>query len=283
MLPDAFEISVPEGGAPVIFRPHRINPILDEEADATLNQSLAADLIQHSTSPHSSPLMLIPKESGGVRITVMYRKLSQISKPQPVGLPPRGPCPGLFGQETGGFLVRPGFFVPLEYGAQDTVPLAAFCTPTGLYEWLVMPQGSSPSPGRSVKVISEVIKGLEQVATYLVDVIVFDSDPFAHVRTTPALFERLHKHNLKLSPSKARLGAAGADFLIHSISPAGVCLNAEKASALIKIPMPRDLKQVCSLLGGVGYFRKFLRELSSRSTRSAPSSGRELRLSLIHI
>ena len=26
---------------------------------------------------------------------------------------------------------------------KDTVPLTAFCTPTCLYEWLVMPQGSS--------------------------------------------------------------------------------------------------------------------------------------------
>ena len=58
----------------------------------------------------------------------------------------------------------------------DTVPLPAFCTPTGLYEWLVMPQGSSASPGWFVKVFNEVIKDLKQVAAYLDDVIVFDSD-----------------------------------------------------------------------------------------------------------
>ena len=47
---------------------------------------------------------------------------------------------------------------------KDAVPLTAFCTPTGLYEWLVMPQGSSASPGWFVKVMNEVVKGLEQVA-----------------------------------------------------------------------------------------------------------------------
>ena len=30
------------------------------------------------------------------------------------------------------------------------------------------------------------------------------------------------------------------------------------------MPMPRDLKQVRALLGGVGYYRKFLRDLSKR-------------------
>ena len=52
------------------------------------------------------------------------------------------------------------------------MPLTAFCMPTGLYEWLVMPQDSSASPGWFVKVIDEVIKGLKQVAAYLDDVIV---------------------------------------------------------------------------------------------------------------
>ena len=47
---------------------------------------------------------------------------------------------------------------------------------------------------------SEVTKDLEQVEAYLDGVIVFDSDPSIHVNTIRALFVRLHKHNLKLSP-----------------------------------------------------------------------------------
>ena len=51
-----------------------------------------------------------------------------------------------------------------------------------------MPQGSSASPGRFVKVRNEAIKGLEQVVANLDDVIVFGSDPTAHVKTIRALF-----------------------------------------------------------------------------------------------
>ena len=78
------------------------------------------------------------------------------------------------------------------------------------------------------------------------------------------LFERLRDYNHKLSPSNARLGATDAVFLGHSISPAGVRPNADKISALIKMPLPRDLKEVRAMLGGVGYYRKFLRDLSKR-------------------
>ena len=77
MMP--FEISVPEGSAPVTSRPHRIHPILATEVDASLNKYLAADLIQHSTSSYSSPLGVIPKKSGGVWITVNCKKLNQNS------------------------------------------------------------------------------------------------------------------------------------------------------------------------------------------------------------
>ena len=73
-----------------------------------------------------------------------------------------------------------------------------------------MPQDSSALPGWFVKVINEVIKDLNQVAAYLDDVIVFDSDPIAHVQTIHSLVERLRKHNIKFSPSKARLGATYA-------------------------------------------------------------------------
>ena len=44
-----------------------------------------------------------------------------------------------------------------------------------------MPQASSDSAGWFVKVINEAIKDFNQVAAYLDDVIVFASDPIAHV------------------------------------------------------------------------------------------------------
>ena len=90
-----------------------------------------------------------------------------------------------------------------------------------------MPQGSSSAPGWFVKVINEVIKGLDRFAAYLDDTIVFDADLSLHVANMK-FFLRLRKHNIKLSPSKATIGATDADFLRHTISPAGIMPNAQK-------------------------------------------------------
>ena len=102
------------------------------------------------------------------------------------------------------------------------------------------------------------------MAANLDDVIVFDFDPVAHVRTIRSLFERLRKHNLKLSPSKVRLGATDANVLGHYIFPAGLRPNAEKVSALTDMPMPTDVKQVRALIGGINYYRNFLPDVSKR-------------------
>ena len=127
-----------------------------------------------------------------------------------------------------------------------------------------MPQRSSVSPRWSVKVINEAIKDFKHVATYLDDVIVFDSDPITHVQTVRFLFERLRKHTLKLSPSKARLGATEANFLGHFISSAGLRPNAENVSALMNMPMPTDVKQLRAPMGGINYYCNVLPDLSKQ-------------------
>ena len=172
-----FGIYVLEGSAPATSRPHRIKPTLAEEVDATLNQYLTAGLIQHSTSPYSSPLVVIPNKPEGVRITVNYMKLNQISRLSQLPTPRVDQVLDSQGMGVSLFDLICSFHQITAH--KDIIHLTVFCTPTGLYQWLVLPRGSSASPGWFVRVINEVAKGLEQVAAYLDDVIVFDSDPTA--------------------------------------------------------------------------------------------------------
>ena len=73
---------------------------------------------------------------------------------------------------------------------------------------------------------------------------------------------RLHK--LKLSPDKSRIGAGRIDFLGHVISADGVRPNDDRVAALTRMPMPTDIKQLYSLLGGLSYYRKLLPNMAYR-------------------
>ena len=140
----------------------------------------------------------------------------------------------------------------------DTIPLTAFCTPNGLYEWLRMPQGAAGAPAGFVSVMRLVTAGLDNIRMFLDDAIGSDDCPLHHVATLATFFARLRIYKLKLSPDKSRIGAARVDFLGLVISADGVRPNDDRVAALTRMPMPTDIKQLRSLLGGLNYYRKFL-------------------------
>ena len=68
-------------------------------------------------------------------------------------------------------------------------------------------------------------------------------------------FLYLRKQNLKLSHSKPNIGATDANFLGHTISPAGIMPNAQ-VEALIKMPsmdLSRDRLLVCRDASGFAH------------------------------
>ncbi|CAB1101076.1 unnamed protein product [Ectocarpus sp. CCAP 1310/34] len=95
-------------------------------------------------------------------------------------------------------------------------------------------------------------------------VICFDEEPLGHVLNLIEFFKRLRQYNLKLSPGKARVGATHANFLDHTISPAGVSPDGVKVRALTHMPPPTNVKQLRSLLDRLSYYRKFLKNLATK-------------------
>ena len=134
-----FEIKVPPGTQPIQSRPYRLNPVLSKQADAILGSYLAAGLIQHSTSPWSSPLVCVPKKSGGIRITVNYQKLNKVTEIPQIAIPRVDEVLDTLGGRSvfSVFDLFSGFTQLTIH--PDTIPLTAFGAPNGLYEWLRMP------------------------------------------------------------------------------------------------------------------------------------------------
>ena len=134
-----FEIKVSPGTQPIQSRPYILNPLLSKQEDAILDSYLAAGLIQHSTSPWSSPLVCVPKKSGGIRITVNYQKLNKVIEIPQIAIPRVDEVLDTLGGRSvfSVFDLFSGFTQLTIH--PDTIPLTAFCAPNGLYEWLRMP------------------------------------------------------------------------------------------------------------------------------------------------
>ena len=127
-----------------------------------------------------------------------------------------------------------------------------------------MPQGAAGAPAWFGLVMRLVATGLDNVCMYLDDAIGSDDCPINHVTSLATFFARLRLHQLKLSPDKSRIGAARVDFVGHHISEDGLRPNDDRVAALSRIPMPSDIKQLRSLLGGLSYYRTFLPDMARR-------------------
>ena len=128
-----FEITVPPNSSRVASRPYRISPLTDKKVNAVLDKFLAAGLIQHSTPPWTSPVVVIPKTSADIRITVNYKKLNKFSILGQLPIPRVEEVLDRLG--TGRIfslfdLVSSFHHITVH---KDTIPLTAFCTPTCLF------------------------------------------------------------------------------------------------------------------------------------------------------
>ena len=105
---------------------------------------------------------------------------------------------------------------------EKSVPLTAFCTASGLHGFLVMHMGRSGSPGHFQRVMQQVTAELEDfVIISIDDVLVRNKDNLSMVDYIERFLEALTRHNLKISPSKSKIGAEQITFLVHTISPRG--------------------------------------------------------------
>ena len=82
---------------------------------------------------------------------------------------------------------------------ENSVPLTAFCTASGLYEFLVMPMGTSGSPGHFQRVMQQVTADLAHFVTiYIDDVLVRSNDESSMVDYSERFLKALTRHNLKI-------------------------------------------------------------------------------------
>lgn len=61
------------------FRSYHISLVISKLGNTIPDSNLAAGRIHHSKSPWSPPLVCTPKTSGGIRITIIYKKINSIT------------------------------------------------------------------------------------------------------------------------------------------------------------------------------------------------------------
>ncbi|XP_063596500.1 uncharacterized protein LOC134773250 [Penaeus indicus] len=185
------DVKLLSGATPVKQAPYRMSPVKFEILSKEINFLLDNNIIEPSTSEWASPCLLVPKSDGSWRLCTDYRKVNALTVSDCFPLPRIDDIIDKVGSSK--FISRidllKGYYqVPLTDNAKK---ISALITPTGLYQYRTMPFGMKGAPATFQRLITNILSGLDRVAAYLDDLIIFTDTWKDHIRVLNQLFQRL--------------------------------------------------------------------------------------------
>ena len=253
---------------PIKQRPYRTAPTLNAEIERQVNDMLRHDVIRPSTSPWSSPVVLVKKKNGTYRFAVDYRKLNKVSKPVHFPLPRLEDALDIMGKSTifSTLDLFSGFWqIPLDKESQDK---STFTTHFGSFAWKRMSFGLQGAPASFQSLMNQVLAGLtfKNCLVYIDDIICLSKDFKEHLTHLTAIFGRIRDAGLRLKPSKCHFAAEEVQFLGHVVSKDGVSVDQRKIELVKNFPTPKSQHDVRSFLGLANYYRRFVKNFSAIAT-----------------
>lgn len=254
----------------------RVPPSHYEKLRTALNEMEEKGIIRKSTSEYASPLVLVWKKNGDLRICTDFRWLNARTLRDAHPLPHQADALAALG---GNILfstmdLTSGFYnVPL---FEEHRRYTAFSSPFGLHEYNRMPQGLSNSPATFMRMMLSIFgdQNFTSLLCYLDDLMVFGPTEQIALERLEMVFSRLKDHNLKLAPKKCHFLRRSVKFLGHVISESGVRTDPEKVEAISQVQVS-DLmesdgvtpsqKKIRSFLGMVLYYQHFIEDCSIKA------------------
>ncbi|KAL7825810.1 hypothetical protein SRHO_G00335480 [Serrasalmus rhombeus] len=245
---------------PVRQRYRRVPPSEYEVVKAHINQLLEAQIIRESSSPYASPIVLVKKKDGSMRMCVDYRQLNSKTRKDAFPLPRiEESLDALSGSRWFSTLDLASGYNQVPVTERDK-PKTAFCTPFGLFEWNRMPFGLCNAPSTFQRLMQRLFgdQQCQSLLLYLDDIVVFSSSVSQHIQRLEVVLDRLQREGLKAKLEKCAFFQQEVSYLGHVISAKGVSTDPAKVEAVAQWRRPQTVSELRSFLGFASYYRRFV-------------------------
>lgn len=258
-------LRVREGAAPVFHRARPLPFALRERMDKELDVMLGAGIIEPvDCSDWASPLVPVNKPDGTLRVCVDYKATLN-----PVLLVDRYPLPKfddiLFALNGAQFFSKIDLSQAYnQIELDESKKFTVVNTHRGLFCYNRLVFGLSSSPSIFQRLMTNLFRGIPNVAVFIDDVIVGGKTKTEHLETLQLVFQRLLDNGLRLKKSKCIFLVREVTYLGYIVSKDGVKADPAKIEAIKNIPKPQNISELRSFLGMVNFFAKFLNNFSQR-------------------
>ena len=204
--PDAEPVKQKTCGVPYSFK---------ENFRKTLME-MKAGMIVDSKSPWRSPVRLVKKPDGSVRICVDYRRLNNVT------IKDSYPIPKI--EEIFAHLSNAKIFSTIDLCSsyyqirlsKDSQQYTAFSCEYGFFEYRVLTQGVTNGCSTFQRIMTKYLEGRIgfRCFVYLDDVICWSENDENHINDVKAIIDRLRQFKLKIKLSKCKFARRKIEYLV---------------------------------------------------------------------
>lgn len=251
---------------PIKQRYYPLSPAMQKIVNEELDFMIENDIVEPSTSPWSSPIVMVQKKDGKWRFCVNYKRLNAVSIPDAYPLP--------YISDTIDKLRDARYMTSLDIKsaywqipvAEKSRPLTAFTVPNrGLFQFKRLPFGLHSAPATWQRFADKVLRAdLEKyVFIYLDDIIIVTNTFDKHLEVLRELFKRLKEAGITLNREKCEFCRPELRYLGYCVNSAGLLVDPQKIEAILKIPSPKNIKEVRQIVGLASWYRRFIPSFST--------------------
>nr|GEZ91102.1 putative reverse transcriptase domain-containing protein [Tanacetum cinerariifolium] len=229
-----FEIELVPRAASVARTPYRLAPSEMKELAKQLQELSDKGFIRPSSSLWGAPVLFVKKKDESFCLCIDYRELNKLTIKNCYP-PPR--IDDLFDQLQGSSVYSK---IDLQSGyhqhrvREKDIPITAFRTRYGHYEYQVMPFGLTNAPAVFIDLMNRVCRSFldKFVIVFIDEILIYSKNKEEHEDHLRIILELLQKEKLYAKFSKCEFWLDSVKFLCHSINSQGVHVDPAKVETI---------------------------------------------------
>jgi len=224
-------------------------------------------IVEHGVSPWATPLTIVAKKDGDIRICQDYRKVNNITIKDAYPIPLMEDLFDRIGIKTPKYMAS----IDQKQGynqimlTQNAKEILAYCTPTQLLQHKRMPFGVTNGPAAFQRLMDEIFKGMpqEHIIWYLDDLLIVADTWELFLEMTEICLQKYAEAGIVMKPSKCKWCYNVTPFLGHEFTEKGKKPAQDRIQKVRDYPILKTVSYVRTFMGLVSYYRKFVKNLAA--------------------
>lgn len=250
---------------PIKQRHHLWSPYVNKEVVKEVERMLELGVVEPSISSWNNPVVIVPKESGAMRLCLDSRALNKVTKKDAYPLPKINSILHRFHRTK--FLSKidltDAFWqIPLSHSSREKT---AFTIPGfGLLQFKRLPFGLTNAAQALVRLLDKVlgVDLLPHVFVYLDDVIVASEDFEHHISLLKIVASRFKAAGLTINIKKSKFCLKEISYLGFLVNENGFRIDDARIAPIVNYPVPTTIKRTRRFLGMTEWYSRFIKGYS---------------------